>query len=109
MHELPPSQPAVCRVCGGAIASDHAAERFCSACLISLRDYDPARDPAFILRLEELFLAHPGEVVRPREALGISAHFKSSVVVAVRRLRKRTGMTIEGRPHTGGYVYRPPA
>jgi hypothetical protein len=79
----------------------------CSPCKGTRRTYNPAIDLSFDRLLEELFLAHPGELVYPRRMLAVDVCYRWGVVTAVRRLRRR-GMDIAGVPGGGGgYVYRP--
>jgi hypothetical protein len=97
----------LCLLCGGRLATDRLRRLVfvCDPCRKDRRDYNPACDPAFDRALQDLFVAHPLEVVYPRQALGISLEYKSDVAHAIRRLRGR--LRIVGYPYTGGYVYVP--
>lgn len=101
-----------CRLCATLLAADNGGD-LCACCARERAAYDPATDPGFGVVLAALFLTHPGEVVHPLRDLAIDPCFKWSVVTWVRRLRRRGApgapgpMHIEGRPHSGGYIYRP--
>jgi hypothetical protein len=100
------SAAARCILCGCSIARDHRRKGLlCSPCERSRRDYNPRLDCTFDAQLETLFRAHPGELIFPRQALGVALPFKSSVADAIRRLRRRPGLRIVGYRYTGGYMF----
>lgn len=95
-----------CLLCGCLLASDEPRRVYvCGPDRRARHDYDPACDSAFDRLLQDLFVAHPCEIIHPRQALGVDVKFKNAVGTAVRRLRRR--LNIVGVPHTGGYVYVP--